>query len=77
MVVDEVEILEDAPPMLRSRRRLLTTQLVQKVFCPPPAILSSNAISQYGSVAHFLARVALVMHAVQLLALSENQSVFS
>ncbi|KAL5544589.1 hypothetical protein UlMin_008373 [Ulmus minor] len=59
-VEDEVEILEDVPPMLRSRRRfILTTQLMQQLLCPPPAVLSSDAISQYESVAYFVARVAL------------------
>lgn len=47
--------------MLRSKRRLiLTTQLMQQLFCPPPAtILSAVASSEYESVAYAISRVAL------------------
>ncbi|XVE68292.1 hypothetical protein DITRI_Ditri09bG0055800 [Diplodiscus trichospermus] len=60
-VEDEVEILEDMHPMLRSKRRLVvTTQLMQLLFLPPPAsILRADAISNYDSVSYFVSRVAL------------------
>lgn len=58
---DEAEMIEDAPPILRSKRRLiLTTQLMQQLFHAPPAVLLSvDASSQYDSVAYFAARLAL------------------
>ncbi|XP_031258074.1 uncharacterized protein LOC116116103 [Pistacia vera] len=58
-VEDETELTEDGPP--RSKRRLiLTTQLMQQVFHPPPGkLLSSDASSHYESVTYFVARSAL------------------
>ncbi|XP_022774579.1 uncharacterized protein LOC111316746 isoform X2 [Durio zibethinus] len=60
-VEDEVEILEDVHPMLRSKRRLvLTTQLMQLLLHPVPApILRADATSNYDSVSYFVSRVAL------------------
>ncbi|XP_022750727.1 dentin sialophosphoprotein-like isoform X2 [Durio zibethinus] len=60
-VEDEVEILEDVHPMLRSKRRLvLTTQLMQLLLPPAPAsILRADATSNYDSVSYFVSRVAL------------------
>ena len=58
---DEVEILEDVHPMLRSKRRLvLTTQLMQLLLHPAPAsILRADATSNYDSVSYIVSRVAL------------------
>lgn len=60
-VEDEAEIIEDILPILRPKRRLiLSTQLMQQLLHPPPAVvLSSDATSQYESVAYFAARLAL------------------
>ncbi|KAL1553443.1 hypothetical protein AAHA92_14120 [Salvia divinorum] len=60
-VEDDIDLIEDGPPLLRSKRRLiLTTQLMQQLFCPPPAtVLSADAISEYESVAYAVSRVAL------------------
>ncbi|PON70326.1 hypothetical protein TorRG33x02_256920 [Trema orientale] len=60
-VEDEAEIVEDAHPILRPKRRLmLTTQLMQQLLHPPSAVdLSSDATSQYESVAYFTARLSL------------------
>ncbi|OMP07812.1 hypothetical protein COLO4_07020 [Corchorus olitorius] len=60
-VEDEVEILEDMHPVLRSKRRLvLTTQLMQLLLHPAPAsILRADATSTYDSVSYFVSRVAL------------------
>ncbi|OMO73290.1 hypothetical protein CCACVL1_17351 [Corchorus capsularis] len=60
-VEDEVEILEDVHPVLRSKRRLvLTTQLMQLLLHPAPAsILRADATSTYDSVSYFVSRVAL------------------
>lgn len=60
-VEDESEMTEDWPPMLKARRRLiLTTQLMQQLFRPPPAsVLSADACSNYESVAYFVSRLAL------------------
>ncbi|KAI8543223.1 hypothetical protein RHMOL_Rhmol08G0200600 [Rhododendron molle] len=57
----EAEIIEDGQPVLRPRRRLiLTTQLMQQLFLPPPAaILSADASSKYETMAYFVARRAL------------------
>ncbi|XAR65525.1 hypothetical protein NMG60_11009674 [Bertholletia excelsa] len=59
---DEAEMTEDVPPRLRSKRRLVfTTQLMQQLFRPPPAtVLSSDASSNYDTVAHVVARLAVV-----------------
>lgn len=47
--------------MLKSKRRLvLTTQLMQQLFCPPPAnILFADACSKYECVAYAVSRVEL------------------
>ncbi|XWS32958.1 hypothetical protein CRYUN_Cryun22dG0035600 [Craigia yunnanensis] len=60
-VEDEVEILEDVHLMLRSKRRLvLTTQLMQLLLHPVPAlILRADATSNYDSVSYIVSRVAL------------------
>ncbi|KAH6801133.1 hypothetical protein C2S52_001597 [Perilla frutescens var. hirtella] len=60
-VEDDVDLSEDGPSMLKSKRRLiLTTQLMQQLFCPPPAsVLSADAISEYESLAYAVSRVAL------------------
>ncbi|XVF14386.1 hypothetical protein REPUB_Repub09cG0054400 [Reevesia pubescens] len=60
-VEDEVEILEDVHPMLRSKRRLvLTTQLMQLLLHPAPAsILRADATSNFDSVSYFVSRIAL------------------
>ncbi|XP_010546432.1 PREDICTED: uncharacterized protein LOC104818516 [Tarenaya hassleriana] len=58
----ESELLEDVPPVLRSKRRLMfTTQLVQQLFRPPPArlITSLNANSNYDTVVYTAMRAAL------------------
>ena len=58
---DETEIIENAQPLLRLRKRLVrTTQLMQQVFSPAPAsILSADATSNYDSVAYYAAKLAL------------------
>uniref|UniRef100_A0A2P2LL70 Uncharacterized protein n=2 Tax=Rhizophora mucronata TaxID=61149 RepID=A0A2P2LL70_RHIMU len=60
-VKDEITILEDGPPVLRSKRRLiLTTQLMQLLFHPPlTSLLSADAVSHYESVAYSAARSTL------------------
>ncbi|XP_047967681.1 uncharacterized protein LOC125211791 isoform X1 [Salvia hispanica] len=60
-VEDDIDLIEDGPPLLRSKRRLiLTTQLIQQLFPPPPAtVFSADAISEYESVAYAVSRVAL------------------
>ncbi|KAL0384898.1 UNVERIFIED_CONTAM: hypothetical protein Sradi_2884100 [Sesamum radiatum] len=60
-VEHDAELIEDGPLELRSRRRLiLTTQLMQQLFQPPPAtILSTDAGSKYESVTYTLSRVVL------------------
>ncbi|KAL8547116.1 hypothetical protein ACS0TY_006728 [Phlomoides rotata] len=60
-VGDDVELIEDGPPLLRSKRRLImTAQLMQQLLSPPPAaILSTDASSEYESVAYAVSRVAL------------------
>ncbi|CAA2977553.1 Hypothetical predicted protein [Olea europaea subsp. europaea] len=60
-VKDDVEFIEDGPPMHISKRRLiLTTQLMQQLFRPPcAAIFSADASSNYKSVAYFVSRMAL------------------
>ncbi|KAM5570880.1 hypothetical protein ABKV19_011498 [Rosa sericea] len=60
-VEDESEMIEDRPPMFRSRKRLiLTTQLVQQLLRPPPsAVLSADASSSFESVAYFASRLSL------------------
>ncbi|XP_057491302.1 uncharacterized protein LOC130777023 [Actinidia eriantha] len=60
-VEDETEMIENAQPLLRLRKRLMrTTQLMQQVFSPAPAvILSADATSNYDSVAYYAAKLAL------------------
>ncbi|CAI9786786.1 unnamed protein product [Fraxinus pennsylvanica] len=60
-VEDDIEFIEDGPPMHISKRRLiLTTQLMQQLFRPPSAaIFSADASSNYRSVAYFVSRMAL------------------
>ncbi|KAA8541020.1 hypothetical protein F0562_024842 [Nyssa sinensis] len=60
-VEDEAEMVEDGPPMLKPKRRLiLTTQLMQQLFCPPPAgVLSADASVNHETLAYFVARLAL------------------
>lgn len=60
-VEDESEMIEDGPPMFRSKRRLiLTTQLMQQLLRPPPSsVLSTDASSSFDSVAYFASRIAL------------------
>ncbi|KAF6171371.1 hypothetical protein GIB67_009512 [Kingdonia uniflora] len=58
---DEAEVIEDGHQMLRPRRRfVLSTQLMQQILRPaPPAILSTNATSDYDSLTYFHAKLAL------------------
>ncbi|XVF08949.1 hypothetical protein REPUB_Repub07fG0048700 [Reevesia pubescens] len=60
-VEDEPEMIEDWPPVLRSKRRLvLTTQLMQQVLhAPPRVVLSADASKNYETVAYFAARSVL------------------
>ncbi|PIN05070.1 hypothetical protein CDL12_22391 [Handroanthus impetiginosus] len=60
-VEDDAELIEDGTPLLRSKRRLiLTTQLMQQLFSPPPAtILSADASSAYESLTYAVSRVLL------------------
>ncbi|XP_043723672.1 uncharacterized protein LOC122670758 isoform X2 [Telopea speciosissima] len=60
-VEDDAELIEDAQPLVRPRKRLiLTTQLMQQLFRPAPAsILSAEVTSNYESVIYFVARLAL------------------
>lgn len=60
-VENGAEMVEEAQPFVRCRRRLvLTTQLMQQLFRPPPAaILSADATSNYDSVACVAAKLAL------------------
>ncbi|XP_022728634.1 uncharacterized protein LOC111284150 isoform X2 [Durio zibethinus] len=60
-VEDEPEMIEDWPPVLRSKRRLiLTTQLMQQLLhAPPRVVLSADASKNYETVAYFVARSVL------------------
>ncbi|KAL2461955.1 Uncharacterized protein Adt_45375 [Abeliophyllum distichum] len=60
-VEDDVEFIEDGPPMHRSKRRLvLTTQLMQQLFFPPSTtVFCADASSNYESVAYSVSRMAL------------------
>ncbi|KAK4395830.1 hypothetical protein Sango_1737300 [Sesamum angolense] len=60
-VEDDAELIEDGPPMLRSKRRLtLTTHLMQQLLPPSPAaILSVDATTSYEIVAYAVSRIAL------------------
>uniref|UniRef100_A0A7N0UY55 Uncharacterized protein n=1 Tax=Kalanchoe fedtschenkoi TaxID=63787 RepID=A0A7N0UY55_KALFE len=55
---DEMEQAEDRTLMLNHKRRLvLTTQLMQQLFEPPPAsVMSSDAFMNYESVVYFTSR---------------------
>ncbi|KAF3672599.1 putative 40S ribosomal protein S19-3-like [Capsicum annuum] len=59
--VKEIDSIDDGPPRLKARRRLvLTTQLMQQLFYPPPAaFLFADAKSEYESVAYSISRFAL------------------
>ncbi|KAL1196765.1 hypothetical protein V5N11_024583 [Cardamine amara subsp. amara] len=53
-------LLEDRSPVRSKRRLIYTTQLIQQVFCPPPArVMSLVASSNYEFVAYSAARAAL------------------
>ncbi|EYU44189.1 hypothetical protein MIMGU_mgv1a001460mg [Erythranthe guttata] len=58
---EEAEIVEDVVPLARAKRRLIfTTQLMQQVFRPAPAvILFADAKSNCDDVAYSAARLAL------------------
>ncbi|KAK8511357.1 hypothetical protein V6N11_046671 [Hibiscus sabdariffa] len=60
-VEDEPEMIEDWPPVFRSKRRLiLTRQLMQQLLHAPPRIfLSADASKNYETVAYFVARSVL------------------
>ncbi|XP_020548726.1 uncharacterized protein LOC105157976 isoform X2 [Sesamum indicum] len=60
-VEDDAELIEDGPPMLRSKRRLtLTTHLMQQLLPPSPAaILPVDATMSYEIVAYAVSRIAL------------------
>lgn len=60
-VEDEAEMIEDGPIRHRPKRRLiLSTQLMQQLFRPPPlAVLSADAISSHETAAYLVARLAL------------------
>ncbi|XP_022885429.1 uncharacterized protein LOC111401772 [Olea europaea var. sylvestris] len=60
-VEDDVEFIEDGPPIHRSKRRLvMTTQLMQRLFRPPSAaVFSADASLNYDSVAYSVSRMAL------------------
>ncbi|KAF7123679.1 hypothetical protein RHSIM_Rhsim12G0151500 [Rhododendron simsii] len=60
-VGDEAETIDDRLHKLRPKKRLiLSTQLMQQLFCPPPlAVLSADASSSYETVAYLVARLAL------------------
>lgn len=60
-VADEAKMMDDALPMPQAKKRLvLTTQLMQQVFRPAPAvILSADACSNSESMVYFIARLAL------------------
>ncbi|XP_039005295.1 uncharacterized protein LOC120132639 [Hibiscus syriacus] len=60
-VEDEPQIIEDWPPMLRSKRRLvLTTQLLQQLLrSPPRVILSADASKNCETLACFVSRSVL------------------
>ncbi|GJS39793.1 hypothetical protein Tco_0564836 [Tanacetum coccineum] len=58
---EEAEALGDSPSMVHPKKRIiLTTQLMQVLFQPPPAgILSDDAAACYNTVTYFAARLAL------------------
>ncbi|XP_039040297.1 uncharacterized protein LOC120178547 isoform X2 [Hibiscus syriacus] len=60
-VEDEPEMIEDWPPVVRSKRRLiLTRQLMQQLLhAPPRSYLTAGASKNYEIVAYFVARSVL------------------
>ncbi|KAK9748128.1 hypothetical protein RND81_02G037800 [Saponaria officinalis] len=72
---DDTDCHEDMSPMIRPRRRLiLTTKLMQQVFCPPSApILSLDGRSNYEAIMYSVARLALG-DACNLICSSESDS---
>ncbi|XP_077216945.1 uncharacterized protein LOC143851407 isoform X2 [Tasmannia lanceolata] len=72
----ESEVIDDGPPIPRSQRRLiLTTQLMQQLFCSIPAtILSAEATSEYEIVAYFTAKLALRDACSRLISCSGSES---
>ncbi|XP_060172589.1 uncharacterized protein LOC132603509 [Lycium barbarum] len=60
-VEEDIDFIEHGPLRLKVKRRLiLTTQLIQQLFRPPPsAILFSDANSEYENAAYSFSRLAL------------------
>ncbi|KAJ4841422.1 hypothetical protein Tsubulata_009058 [Turnera subulata] len=60
-VENEAEMVDDGPPVFRSKRRLIcSTQLMQLLLRPPAAsVLSDDAIRHYETAAYFVARSTL------------------
>ncbi|KAG5148937.1 hypothetical protein AAZX31_06G191900 [Glycine max] len=60
-VEDSVEVVEDLPAVVKSKRRLvLTTQLLQQLLSPPPAaVLVADVKLHHESVVYSVARLAL------------------
>ncbi|KAJ4841423.1 hypothetical protein Tsubulata_009062 [Turnera subulata] len=60
-VEDEAELVDDGPPVFRSKRRLIcSTQLMQLLLRPPAAsVLSDDAITHCETAAYFVARSTL------------------
>lgn len=58
---NEAELVEDLAPMHRAKRRLTkTTQIMQQIIRPAPAVIvSADAFSNCDSVVYFVARLAL------------------
>jgi len=56
-----VEVVEDLPAVVKSKRRLvLTTQLLQQLLSPPPAaVLVADVKLHHESVVYSVARLAL------------------
>ncbi|CAL1381581.1 unnamed protein product [Linum trigynum] len=59
--VEDGEIIDDGPPAIKSKKRLiLTTQIMQILLQPPPSwVMSADPTSQYDSAAHCVARLTL------------------
>ncbi|KAG1347814.1 hypothetical protein COCNU_06G016430 [Cocos nucifera] len=74
-VEHEFEIVEDGPSISQLRRRLvLTTQLMQQLIPSVPAMfLKADATASYGSLAYFVAKLALG-DACSLISCPENKS---
>jgi hypothetical protein len=60
-VEDDVDLMDDVSASQKAKRRLKsTTQLMQQLIRPPPySILSTDAVSDYESAAHYVSRLAL------------------